>query len=86
MVTGGLVWPATLSTTGTVSPAVIPLGTTALIRYKPAYPGVRPLNATCAALPPIVTVTGFTVVDNGRVVGAGWPSFTAGVTTPSPVQ
>jgi hypothetical protein len=26
------------------------------------------------------------VVDNGRVVGAGWPSFTAGVTTPSPVQ
>src|ERR1035438_9845963 len=86
IVTAGLVCPATLRRTGTASPVVIPLGTTALIWYSPAYPGVRPLNATCAAFPPIVTVTGFTVVDEGGVVGAGDPSFTAGVTAPSPVQ
>src|ERR1039458_9636647 len=86
IVTGGLVCPATLTTTGTESPVVIPGGTTALIWYRPAYPGVSPLNATCAGIPPIVTVTAFTVVDNGAVVGAGAPSFTAGVTAPNPVQ
>src|ERR1035437_6401625 len=57
IVTGGLVCPATLSTTGTGSPVVIPAGTTAFIWYNPAYPGVSPLNATCADFPPIVTVT-----------------------------
>src|ERR1019366_1539513 len=86
IVTGGLVCSATLSTTGTASPVVIPLGTTTFTWYSPAYPGVSPLNATWADFPPIVTVTWFTVVDNGCVVGAGDPSFTAGVTAPSPVQ
>src|ERR1035441_1915410 len=86
IVTAGLACPATLTTTGTVSPVVIPPGTTALIWYSPAYPGVSPLNATWAALPPMVTVTAFTIVDRGGVVGAGDPSFTAGVTAPSPVQ
>jgi hypothetical protein len=86
IVTAGLVCPATLSTTGTASPVVIPLGTIAFTWYNPAYPGVSPLNATCAVFPPIVTVTGFTVVDCGGVVGAGDPSFTAGATAPSPVQ
>src|ERR1019366_3129084 len=86
IVTGGLVCSATLSTTGTASPVVIPLGTIAFTWYSPAYPGVSPLNATCAVLPPMVTVTGFTVVDNGGITGAGDPSFTAGVTAPSPVQ
>ena len=46
IVTAGLVCPAALRTTGTASPDVIPLGTTALIWYNPAYPGVSPLNAT----------------------------------------
>jgi hypothetical protein len=86
MVAGGLVCPATLTTTGTASPVVIPDGTTAFTWYNPAYPGVSPLYATCAAFPPIVTVTGFTVVDNGGVPGAGNPSFTGGDTAPNPVQ
>jgi hypothetical protein len=82
IVTAGLVCPATLTTTGTVSPVVIPAGTTALIWYNPAYPGVRPAKASWAALPPIITVTAFTVV----VKGAGDPAATAGVTAPNPVQ
>lgn len=86
IVTVGLVCLATTSITGTASPGVMPVGTTAFTWYNPAYPGVRPLKATCAVFPPIVTVTAFTVVDNGGVVGAGDPSFTAGVTAPSPVQ
>ena len=86
IVTAGLVCPTTLTTTGTASPVAIPAGTTAFTWYNPAYPGVSPLNATCAAFPPIVTVTVFTVVDNGGVLGAGAPSFTAGDTAPSPVQ
>jgi hypothetical protein len=86
IVTAGLVCPATLNTTGTASPVVIPDGTTAFTWYSPANPGVRPLKATCADLPPMVTVTGFTVVDSGGVTGAADPSFTAGDTAPSPVQ
>src|SRR5271157_948267 len=86
IVTAGLVCPATLNTTGTASPVVIPLGTTAFTWYNPANPGVKPLNTTWAALPPIITVTGLTVVDSGGVAGAGAPSFTAGVTAPRPVQ
>jgi hypothetical protein len=86
MVTDWLSCPATLTTTGTSSPVMIPAGTTTFNWYNPAYPGVSPLNATCAVFPPIVTVTAFTVVDNGGVVGAGDPSFTPGVTAPNPMQ
>src|ERR1035441_6562564 len=82
IVTGGLSCPATLKTTGTVSPVVTPLGTTAFTWYSPAYPGVNPLNSTSAAFPPIVTVTTFTVLAKG----AGDPAATAGVTAPNPVQ
>ena|ERR1022692_461434 len=89
IVTGGLiglVCPATPITTGTASPAMIPDGTTALIWYRPTEPGVNPLNATVAGLPPIVTVTGLSVVDNGGTPGAGDPSLTLGVTAPKPEQ
>jgi hypothetical protein len=81
----GLVWPATLITTGTASPAAIPDGTTALIWYRPGSPGVSPLKSTVAGFPPIVTVTELSVLDNGAVGGAV-PSGTLGVTEPKPVQ
>ena len=83
-VTGGLVSPATVTTTGTVSPET-PAGTTALIWYNPGYPGVNPLNDTAAFWPPMVTAGMFTVVESGDT-GAGAPCATAGVTAPSPVQ
>src|ERR1017187_2520900 len=82
----GLVCPATLITTGTASPVTIPDGTTALIWYRPGSPGVRPAKITVADLPPIVTVTGLSVVDNGGTLGGGTPSATLGVTAPKPVQ
>jgi hypothetical protein len=86
IVTGGLVCPVTAIATGTASPVAIPEGTTALTWYKPAYPGASPLNAACADWPPIVTVTGFTVLANGPAVGAGAPAATDGITAPGPVQ
>src|ERR1022692_3619685 len=82
----GLVWPATLITTGTASPVTIPDGTTALIWYRPGSPGVNPAKDTVAALPPIVTVTMLSVVDNGGTLVGGAPSATLGVTEPRPVQ
>ena len=86
IVTGGLLCPATLSTTGTASPVAIPAGTATFTWYNPASPGVRPLNdGAGAATPPMVTVTGFTVHASGEN-GAGDPSVTAGVTAPNPVQ
>jgi len=36
IVAGGLVWPATVSVTGTASPVAIPDGTTAFTWYNPA--------------------------------------------------
>jgi hypothetical protein len=43
--------------------------------YSPTSVGVSPANCTSAATPPIVTVTGFTVVESG-LEGAAFPVAT----------
>ena len=86
IVTGGLVCPAMLNTTGTALPDCTPEGTTALTWYRSGYPGASPAKFTCAATPPIVTVSGFSVYDNGPPTGAGVPDGTAGFTAPNPLQ
>jgi len=74
------------STTGTLSPGASPAGTTALTWYKSGYPGASPAKSTRAGTPPIVTVSGFWVRDNGPFGGAGAPEGTGGITAPKPLQ
>src|SRR5580693_1420032 len=84
-ITGALSKPATLTTTGTEPPGVIPFGTYAFTWYSPAKPPTRPLKKTWADLPPMVTVTVFVVLDGGEN-GAALPAVTGGLTDPSPAQ
>src|SRR5689334_3489758 len=76
MVTGGLLCPAMLSTTGRAFPGLTPEGTTTLTWYKSGNPGASPANFTSASIPPIVTVNGFAVLNSA-------PSAT---TAPRPLQ
>ena len=55
-VTGALGASATVTTTGTLGPAVTPAGTCAFTWYSPTYPGASPENVTGASSPPTVTV------------------------------
>src|ERR1017187_171118 len=84
-VTGALSNPATLITSGTASPGVMPLGTVTFTWYSAASPPTRPLKKTGAALPPMVTVTVF-VVTAGCEDGEALPATTGGFTGPSPAQ
>jgi hypothetical protein len=74
-----------LITTGTLSPELIPGGTTTLTWYLPIVPGANAARVTEAGTPSIVAVTGRMIVLNG-VSGVSVPGVTGGLTAPSPVQ
>lgn len=76
-------WPPMVNTTGTALPEPTPAGTRTLIWLSPTQQPARPAKSGGLTLmPPMVTVTGATVLD-GPAGNA--PVATAGVTCPSPV-
>src|ERR1700730_3612467 len=83
MVTGGLVWRATVISTSTRSPGGIPCGTVAITWYMPTDPVGSPANDTGVSTPPIVTVTALTTA---LVSGVAEPAGTGGETWPRPAQ
>ncbi len=85
MVTGGLLIPSTVTTTGVALPGGTPGGTTPTTWYTPeTSPGASPANVMfCTSIPPMVTRTGL-FKRLSVATGASAPAGTAVSTSPNP--
>jgi hypothetical protein len=77
--------PPAVTISGTAPPTGADIGTVAFTWYRPMNPGARPENKTGASIPPMVAVTGLSVIDSGDA-GAAAPAAGGFVTAPRPVQ